>query len=149
MATVAQILGTAVNIGFAGTAGGLTISSPAVSTKLILQSTDETQAANNYRVEDEVGNVVMSAWSDQHTKAVLEFIIKGSGLADVITSTSLVEAITPGTLLNISACQQQPGLVGTNWEVMDSPKVAGSNKDAKKFSVTVEKRAGITQVAPA
>jgi hypothetical protein len=149
MATVAVQNGTAVNIGFAGTSGGISITSPAVSTKLILQSADEAQSANNYRVEDEVANVVVSAWSDPHSKVTLELIIKGTGLADAIASTALCEAITPGTLLVIGACQQQPGLVGTHWEVMDGPKVAGTNKDAKKFTVNLESRAGITAVAAA
>ena len=149
MATVAKILGTAVNIGFAGTAGGITITSPALSTNFILQSEDLTQAASNYRVEDEVGNVVVSAWMDPHSKATLEMIIKGTGLADVITQTAVVEGITPGTLITVGACQQQPGLVGTNWEVMDSPKIAGTNKDAKKFTVSLEKRAGITAAVSA
>lgn len=149
MATVAVQNGTAVNIGFAGTAGGLTITSPAISTKLILQSADESQDATNYRVEDEVGNVVVSAWTDPHTKVTLELVIKGTGLADAIASTVLCEALTPGVILVIGACQQQPGLVGTNWEVMSAPKVAGSNKDAKKLSLSLEKRAGITAAAGA
>ena len=148
MSTIAVQNGTAVNIGFGGTAGGLTITSPAVGTKLILQSADESQDATNYRVEDEVGNVVVSAWTDPHVKATLELIIKGTGLADAIASTALVEAITPGTFLVVSACQQMPGLVAS-WEVMSSPKIAGSNKDAKKFTVNLEKRAGITTVASA
>lgn len=147
MAVVNVINGTAVNIAFAGTPGGLQITSPAISTSLILQSTDEAQDAENYRVSDEVGNVVMSSWMDPHTKATLEFIIKGTGLADVITQTALIEAITPGELLTIGACQQQPGLVGTNWEVMSGPKVAGTNKDAKKFTCNLERRPGITAVA--
>jgi hypothetical protein len=149
MATVAVINGTAVNIGFAGTAGGLTITTPSISTNLILQSTDVSRGANNYRVEDEVGNVVTSAWSDPHLKAQLEFIIKGTGLAAVITATTAVGAIAPGDILVIGACQQHPDLVGTTWEVMDSPRVSGSNKDAKKFSCSLEKRAGITAVASA
>jgi hypothetical protein len=149
MAVVNKINGTAVNIAFAGTPGGITITNPALSTNFILQSTDETQGASNYRVEDEVGNVIVSAWMDPHTKVTLEMIIKGAGLADVINQTQTVEGITPGLLLVIAACQQQPGLVGTNWEVMDSPKVAGSNKDAKRFTCNLERRAGITAtVAP-
>lgn len=149
MATVSVINGTAVNIGFAGTSGGISITTPAISTKLILQSADEATGASNYRVEDEVGNVVVSAWMDPHTKATLEVIIKGTGLADAIASTALIEAIKPGDLLVIGACQQMPGLVATNWEVMDGPKVSGTNKDAKKFNISLEKRAGITAAASA
>ncbi len=150
MATVAVINGVAVNIAFAGTAGGISITSPAISTSVILQSADEAQDATNYRVEDEVGNVVVSAWMDPHTKATLEIIPKGTGLAAVASvTTPLFEGITPGTFLVIGACQQMPGLVGTNWEVMSGPKLAGTNKDAKKFTVSIEKRAGITGLASA
>jgi hypothetical protein len=149
MATVAVINGTSVNIGFAGTAGGLTITTPAISTLLILQSTDVSRSASNFRVEDEVGNVVTSAWSDPHLKAQLEFIIKSTTLPLVITATTTVGAIAPGDILVIGACQQHPDLVGTTWEVMDSPRVSGSNKDAKKWSCSLEKRAGITAAASA
>ena len=146
MAVVNVINGVAVNIGFAGTPGGIAITNPSLSSQLILQSADVSQDASNYRVEDEVGNVIVSSWMDPHAKATLELIIKGAGLADVITQTSVVTGITPGTLLVIGACQQLPALVGTNWEVMSGPKVAGTNKDAKKFTINLEKRAGITAV---
>lgn len=99
------------------------------------------------RVEDEVGNVVTSAWMDPHQKVTLELIIKSDTLANVITATTTIAAIKPGDLLTVSACQQMPSLVATNWEVMDSPKVAGSNKDAKKFTCSLEARPGITAAA--
>ena len=149
MATVNVINGTAVNIGFAGTPGGLSITSPAISTKLILQSAEETDDAERILVHDEVGNKVVSAWVDPTKKVALELIIKGTGLADVIVSTQLVEAIKTGDMLVIGACQQQPGLVGSHWEVQSGAKVSGSNKDAKKYSVSLESSPGITGPAPA
>jgi hypothetical protein len=149
MATVSRINGVAVNIGFAGTPGGLSITSPAISTNLILQSADESNKATSYRVEDEVGNRVVSTWMDPTKEVVLEMIIKITGLAAVITATAAIEAIEPGDMLTIGACQQQPGLVATNWEVQDSPKVAGTNKDAKKFTVTLVAAPGITGPASA
>jgi hypothetical protein len=149
MATVDKINGTAVNIGFAGTAGGLTITTPAISTNLILQSADYGLDATNERVMDEVGNVVASAWSDPHAKAQLEFVIKGTGLADVITVTTTIAAIKPGDILVIGACQQLAPLVGTTWEVMSSPRVSGTNTTAKRFTCSLEKRAGITAAASA
>jgi len=147
MAIVAVINGTPVNIGFAGTAGGLTITTPSISTNLILQSADHSRAASNMLVLDEVGNEVTSAWSNPHQMATLEFVIKSDSLANVITATTTIAAIAPGDLLVVGACQQLPSLVGTNWEVQDSPKVAGTNTDAKKFNCTVKKRAGITAAA--
>ena len=148
MATVAIQNGTAVNIGFPTTAGGITITSPSMTGNIILQSADHSKGANNYRVEDEVGNVVVSAWMDPHDKATLEIIIKASGLAAAITATTLA-ALVPGTIITIGACAAMPDLIGTTWEIMDSPKISGDNKTAKKLSLTLERRAGITVVASA
>lgn len=147
MATLAVLNGTAVNIGFGTTSGGLTISNPALTSMIILQSADYGNDASNYRVEDEVGNVVVSAWSDPHQKASLEFIIKSDSKANVITATATVAAIAPGDIITIGACAQMTSLVGSTWEVMSGPKVSGSNKDAKKFTCQIEKRAGITAAA--
>lgn len=148
MATVAVQNGMAVNIGFPTTAGGLTITTPSMTGNILLQSADTAGGASNYRVEDNVGNVVVSAWSDPHTKATLEIIIAAAGLAAAITATTL-SALQPGALITIGACANMPDLIGTNWEIMDSPKIAGTNKDAKKLTLSIEKRAGITAVASA
>ena len=95
-----------------------------------------------------MGNVVVSAWSDPHYKATLEIIIKASGLAAAITATTLA-SLTPGTIITIGACAAMPDLVGSTWEIMDSPKISGDNKTAKKLSLSLEKRAGITAAASA
>ena len=149
MATVNVINGAALNLAFPGTPGGLTLSSPALSTNLILQSADESNKATVYRVEDEVGNRIMSAWFDPNKEVMLEMIIKGTGLANVIAVTQTIEAMYPGLLMTIAACQQMPGLVGTTWELQDSPKIAGTNKDAKKWTCTIVQAAGITAVVSA
>ena len=145
MATVTRINGTAVNVGFAGTPNGITITNPAVSA--VLQECGYAQDGTNERVLDEVGNRMASFWTDPHTKADLKLVIKGAGLADAIAQTAIIEGITPGTLLAITACQQEPGMVGTNWEVMNSPKITGTNKNAKEWTVSLEKAAGITAQA--
>jgi len=147
MATVSRINGTAVNVGFAGTAGGITITNPAVSATL--QECGFAQDASNERVLDEVGNRMSSIWTDPHAKADLKLVIKGTGLADVIAQTAIIEAVLPGTLLSITACQQEPGMVATNWEVMSGPKITGTNKTAKEWTVSLEKAAGITAQAAA
>ena len=147
MSAVKTINGFAVSIGFAGTAGGLTITTPALTAMIILQSADFSQGATNYRVENEVGDRCVSAWSDPHQKATLELYVKGAtaSLAAAITATSTVDAISPGDLIIIGACQQLPELASTSyWEVMDSPKLSGTNKDAKKWTCNIEKSAGIT-----
>jgi hypothetical protein len=145
MATVNKILGTAVNVGFAGTAGGITITNPAVSATL--QECGYSTDGSNERVLDEVGNRMSSIWTDPHAKADLKLVIKGAGLADVIAQTAIIEAITPGMLLTVGACQQAPGMVAANWEVMNAPKITGTNKNAKEWTLSLEKAPGITATA--
>lgn len=145
MATVNIQNGTAVNFAFPTTAGGITITSPSMTGNILLQSADETAAATNERIMDEVGNVVASIWTDPHTKATLEIILKASGLAAAITATTLA-SLVPGTIITIGACANMPDLVATTWEVMDS-KISGTNNSAKKLSLSLEKRAGITAAA--
>ena len=152
MATVAvqnTMTGVAVNIAFPTTTGGIAFSSPpsALAT-LFLQNASETGGATNYRVEDNVGNVIVSAWMDPHLKARLETLIGGTGLANAIANTILT-GLKPGAILNITSCANMPDLVATNWEVMDSPEIKGSNKDAKMLSLSLESRAGITIPSPA
>lgn len=145
MASVYIQNGTPVNIAFPTTAGGITI--PSLPAVFVLQKADETGGAENYRVKDNVGNVIVSAWMDPHTKVSLEFLITGTGIAAAQANTILT-GLTPGIILTISACQSMPDLVATNWEIMNDPKITKSNVDAAMFSFNVEKRAGITAVAP-
>ncbi len=143
---VATINGTAVNFGFHGTN---TIAAPvAFSGRFILQSGDVAQGATNERTMDEVGNVVVSAWMDFHQKATLEWVVKGTGLGDSLTG-STIATLTPGTFVSISACTSMPDLVGSTWETVSEPKISGSNTSAKKVSLSLEKRAGITGLAAA
>lgn len=143
--TLSAINGSyACNIGFGGTSGGITISNPALSTNLILQSADYQNDAENIEVFDEVGDLAMSAWTNQQKKATLELIIKGTTEADATTQTTTVMGILPGQFLTVSACAKMPVLVGTTWEVLSGPKTSGTNKDAKKFSVSLRYSAKVT-----
>lgn len=149
MATLGRINGVGVNIGYAGTPGGITFNDAGISPKLILQSADDAGEAENVEVMDEAGNLTASGWLNPQRKCTLEFVITGSGGADAVAQTQLCENIAPGDILAITACNQLPGLVKTNWEVLTGPKVAGSNKDAKKFTCNVRFSAGITGQMPA
>ena len=145
----ATINGTAVNFGFSGTAGGVTITTPAVfSGNLLLQSADFSQGADNEKTRDEVGNVVVEAYYDFHQKSTLEWVIKSTGIAAAIAASTLA-TVTPGTFVTISACQAMPDLVGTTWYVDGEPKIAGTNVNAKKVTLNLMKRAGITGPAAA
>lgn len=143
----AVINGTPCNFGLHTTTGGITITSPVdLSGKLILQSAEYSKGATNERTMDEVGNVVISAWMDPHSKATLEWIPIGTSLAAAITNTT-IEAFIPGAFVTITACASMPGLVGTTWEIVGEPKISGTNTSQKRVTVTLEKRAGITAIA--
>lgn len=152
MATVSRINGIAVNVGYAGTTGGLAATITSLTNaalKATLQSGDYSNEATRGLVGNEVGDRMASFWTDPYAKASLKFVITGTGLADVIAQTAVVEAITPGMFLNISACQQEPGFIASNWEVVGSPKISGTNKTAKEWTVELEKAANITGAATA
>ncbi len=148
MATVNRINGTPVNIGYAGTSGGISITTiTSTAIKATLQSADYSVESTRGLVENEVGDRMASFWTDQYAKASLKLVITGSGLADVIAQTAVIEALTPGMFLIITACQQEPGLVGTTWEIQNSPKITGTNKTAKEWTVELEKAPNITAIA--
>ena len=71
----------AVGFTFAGTVGGLRITSPSLDGKLVLQSADHSKGATNERTHDENGAVMVSAWLDPHDKATLEEVIRGTDYA--------------------------------------------------------------------
>jgi hypothetical protein len=149
MAVLGRVNGVGVNIGYAGTPGGLTFTDAGIQPKLILQTADSSNDAENYEVYDEAGNLTISAWLNPQNKAMMEFVITGAGGADALNQTQIVQNIQPGDILIVTSCVQLPGLVKANWEVLSAPKVAGSNKDAKKFTVNVRASAGITGAMPA
>ncbi len=139
---MATVNGTPVNFAFTGT-GGITITG---LSGVLLQSEEITASAEKEDVRNGVGDIVAHAWFDQHYKAVLEWTITGTSLAAAIVNSAL-SALTPGTIIAITACTSVPELVATNWEVMDGARQFGSNTNAKRISVPLEKRTGITAVA--
>lgn len=146
--------GIACSIGFGGTAGGITITNPAISTYMILESADISADAENIEVFDESGNLTMSSWTNPQAKVSLKMTIKGTGLAqvDATVQTLLfgvagVGGVQPGTLFIISACQKMPSLVATNWEAMSGLKLEGTNKTAKTYNISLRASPGITAVS--
>jgi hypothetical protein len=131
--------GTAVNFGYTG-AGGITITGIAGT---LLQSSDLSAEADKDEVRQLQGDIVSRNWYDQHYKATLEWVVSGTGIAVAITN-STIAPVTPGTIIVISACASQPDLVATNWECMSGASAKKSVTGQTRFSVPVEKRAGIT-----
>lgn len=141
---MATINGTAVNFGFTGT-NGIVITGISGT---LLQSADTAAQADKDETRSNVGDIVNRNWYDQHYAATLEWVITGTGLANALVNTTLA-ALLPGTIIVVTACASMPDLVATNWEVMAGVSIKGSNTNTKRFSVPVEKRAGITAAAPA
>ncbi|HEV2210856.1 MAG TPA: hypothetical protein VG167_18945 [Verrucomicrobiae bacterium] len=146
--------GIPVNFGFTGT-GGITCASAGT---LYLQNADESVEADKEDIRGGLGDILARVWFDQHLKATLECIISGTGIANAVDKTSLVgtvtggvtgPSLTPGTLLSITACASMPDLVLTTWEVMPGTSIKGSNTTAKRMTLQLEYRAGITAVAAA
>lgn len=137
--------GTAVNFGFTGV-NGLACS----NINGILQSSDHSVEADKDEVRSGIGDIVNRNWYDQHAKATLEFVITGAtnSLAAALAATTLAN-LAPGTIISITACASDPDLVATTWEVQSGAAIKGSNTNAKRLTVPLEKRAGITVVSPA
>src|SRR6185295_15457743 len=113
----------------------------------ILQTGDHSADADKEEIRSGVGDIIARNWYDQHRKLTLEWVVGGTGLANAIVNRTL-STLTPGTIIVISACASQPDNVATNWEVQ-SARDNGSNTSSAKFTVQLEKRAGITAVASA
>jgi len=131
--------GTPVNFGFTGT-NGIAIASVSGT---LLQSADVSAEADKEEVRNAVGDIVNRNWHDQHTKASLEWAITGTSIALAVAATVLA-GLTPGVIINITACASMTDLVGSNWEVMNGAAIKGSNVTSKRFTVPLERRPGIT-----
>jgi hypothetical protein len=134
------INGTPVNFGFQGT-NGITMTGLSGT---LLQSADLSTIAEREVTRNGVGEKVTSGWYGFGNQSSLEWVVTGTTLADALAQTTIQ---TPGTIIVISACTSIPGLVATNWEVQAGSKVSGSNTNAKRITMPLEKNALITAVA--
>lgn len=112
--------------------------------KIILQSADFEDTADEEQVRSGTGALVSRNFYNLGYKANLEYIPTGSTLAGVTANVAL-PAI--GTILNITASPDIPSLIKTNWCVVPGGKIAGSNTSAKKITLPIEAHAGITVAA--
>lgn len=142
---MAVVNGTPCNFAFHTTTGGITITSPSLTGNILLQSAEHSQGGDNERTRDGIGNVVISAWVDPHTKASLEWVITAASLSAAATATTLA-SFTLGAFVTVGACASRPDLVGTTWEVM-AARIPGTNQSAARMMLELEKRAGVTAAA--
>lgn len=148
---IAQTLvsnGIAVSFGFVsdGTNYGIT-DSGAILTGYLLQSLDNETGADVERVKALQGDDVSHNWFDIHQKAQLRLFITGTGRANARANTTL-SSLTPGVILNITACASNPDLIATNWEIQAGTKIAGDITKSAEITIPLEKRAAITTSQP-
>lgn len=120
----------------------------AILSGYLLQSADYETGADKEDVRALQGDIVGRNWYDIHTKGNIRLFITGTGRANARANTSLSQFV-PGVILNITKCDSHPDLVGTNWEIQASAKIAGDITKSAELTIPVEKRAGITTSQPA
>lgn len=140
----ATSLGVAVNFAFTGT-DGAAFTGTGIGT-FTLQSAKHSKTADRYEVKDAAGVLSNVTFANPGEHAVLEYLIRGSGLADALTQTKIPYQ---GIVVAITACASLPEIVGTTngiWFVDGEPEISGSNTDFKKVTLPLTKNPGISAV---
>lgn len=127
--------GVAVNF----TLSGLVLSGTGIGTG-VYQSISHKKMSEKIETKDEGGALVNRTWFNPGEEATITYFVKGTGLADVITQTTL-PAI--GTFATIATCTQYTALNKTTWEIVDA-EMKGTNTTAKEVTLKLEFHAGIT-----
>lgn len=140
------ILGAPVNFGFVETSsdGGLTQAT--LSGKFSLQSASLGNTSKEDEYDDNEGEVATVVHSRFGNTAEIEYIVTGTTLATARSNSTIP---TGGTILSITACASQPGLVKTNWFVTGEPRVVHTNNGAARVTLSLKAYAGVTAVATA
>lgn len=138
---MATINGTPINFSFQS-AAGMTITEVA---GILLQSASYKKNSNRTLVKDGNGDRTTSAHNDRFNSATIEWVVKGTGLADAITNTTLQQ---PGNFVTITACSTMPDIVSASnkWEVITG-ECKGTNDGAKMITLEIEYAANIQAVA--
>lgn len=131
--------GTAVNFAFA-TAAGITTAS---ITGILLQEAGYGLQSERVLVKNAQGKRTTSIHEDEFETLRLRYIISGTNLAAAKTNATLRQ---PGLFVVITACDDIPGLVQSNWEVI-SGELTGSNNAPKEVTLQLERAALITAAA--
>ena len=140
---MATINGTPVNFGFTGS-NGIAITG---QTGALIQNAEHSKQGEREKVRNGVGDTITHGHYDIHDQVSLEYIITDpTNIAGAITNTTAA-LLTPGTIIVITACPSMPSLVATTWEVQSGAKISGSNTNAKRATIPLEKYTGITGAA--
>lgn len=138
--------GTPVNFGFTGAAdanGNQGITTTGLS-GAIVQSADQTKVGDLESARNAVGDEIAHGHYNIHDEATLEYVVTGTNIAGSITNTAL---ISPGTIINITACASMPSLVNTHWEVQSGCKITKTNTGFAKISIPMKAYPNITAAA--
>ena len=141
---MATLLGVAYNFAFTGT-DGIVMSGTGVGT-LTLQSANLSNTADVADVRNAAGDFVQKTFYNFGNKATLEYLPRGSGIADAITQSTIP---LQGAIITITTCTNMPALVASTWFVEGEPTISGGNTDYKKVTLTLSKYAGITAATSA
>ena len=140
----AFINGTAVNFAFYGTNAlavpGQGVDTSAVFTGFFIQSGDVSMMAENEMIKDDNGDSAARVWYDQSRKGTLEWIPKGTSIANALVA-STINTIPLGSFLKIGTCTAMPDLQAM-WKITDL-KVSKSNTSAAKVSFSLEYHSAI------
>lgn len=138
----ATLNGTAIN--FAGGVAGTTFTITAVGT-LILQDMEHSKEADKEDILDEDGDLTARIHYNFREKATFNYVVKGTGIADAKTQSTIPAIGAIGTVANTTS---YTAVAGTNWEVM-GVRTRGTNTAALRITLELEKNAGITATAGA
>lgn len=132
--------GTAVVFAFTTTAG-ITITG---LSGVLLQSKDHSLESDNDTTRDGTGNVVQTTDYNFRDVASLRYRVSGTSLSDAKVNTALK---TPGTILVVTACADDPAMVKTNWIVQSGAKIMQTNTSAAEIELPLIAYPGVTAVS--
>ena len=113
--------------------------------KIIVQGSDFSPTSEEKQIKGASGDLVTRIFTNPGKKATIECIATGTDVADARTNQSALASLYQ-TIVNITASTDAPHLVGSNWFVVDV-KIAASNEDVSKVTLSLEQHAGITASA--
>ena len=126
--------------GFTGTDG---ITATGLTGNGLFQSADFERAHDEEQIKNSTGDLATRVFYNKVKKATIEWIPSSTvDVAGARTAATTVDNLYL-TILNITACADEPALVDTNWLVVGVKK-ALSNTGAQKITLTLENHDNIT-----
>ena len=138
--------GTIVVFGYTGTDG---ITATGLTGKGIFTSHEYAMKSDEQQIQGADGKLTTRIFPEDYKTATIEWIPSDSGSNQTVADARAAKTALLGlrhTILNITACDDAPELVDSNWFVVDV-KASGSNTGYHKVTLTLESHDGITAAA--